>query len=505
MKFSTYRDNMVMKPKRSPSVVLEQLEERQLLTTYFVATNGSNTNPGSLAKPFQTIQYALNAASHPGDVVEVHGGTYHERLTMPHSGSSAASITLEAYPGQHVLLSGSGANNNDVGFGDNMIQIINQSYLQVIGFEIAYDSGAAIGDDAIGIRVQGSGSNIVLKNNSIHDIDGKVLSSSGGVNNGYAGAGIQVYGSSLKTPWSNVIITGNTIYNCQPGDSETETLTVNGNIDNFQITDNTIHNCNNIGIGMIGGEADAFNLPSGTQNLPGARNGLCSHNTVYNIHANYGGGYADGIYIDGGQDITVSDNTSYSNDLGIEVGCENAGYVASGNVVESNLIYRNTQGGLLIGGYDSSVGRVANCRLINNTVYDNDTTNTGSGQLLIQYASNNVITNNVFDAVGNEVLIGSAGAGNSGNTLDHNLYWAANVEFDWNADSYSSLSDFQNGTGEDHHSIFADPKFANAGANNFTLASGSPAHASGSSTSGQYDPDNFLSAVRALPPNIGAY
>jgi hypothetical protein len=489
--------------------LLEVLESRCLFATYFVATTGSNSNPGTLAAPFLTIQHALNAAANPGDTVEVRAGTYHEMLTLPHSGSAAGGfITLEPYPGEHVLLSGTGAASDDVGFGNVMVQIINQSYVKVSGFEIADDSGVSIGDDAFGVRVQGSGSNVIISDNVIHNITGEVTSSAGGDNNGYAGTGIQVYGSSLTTPYSNVTINGNTIYDCDPGDNETESLTVNGNVTGFAITNNLVHDNNNIGIDMIGGEGDVFGEPDGTQNLPVARNGICEHNRVYDIHANYGGGFAAGIYVDGGQNITVADNASTKNDLGLEVGAENKGYRATGIIVQNNIIAGNTQGGLLLGGYQETAGRVENCTFTNNTVYNNDTLNTGSGQLLIQYASNNIITNNIFDAGSAQWMIGSDGGGNESNTLNFNIYFgssATTVEYDWNAASYEGFVAYQAGTGEDQNSIFANPKFQNVKLTDFKLEHMSPALRSGSSKPGRYAPTNFAGVARTLPPNIGAY
>ncbi len=258
---------------------------------------------------------------------------------------------------------------------------------------------------------------------------------------------------------------------------------MNGNVINFQIMHNVVHDDNNIGIDMIGGESSIFGLSNPRPGLPVTRDGVCSHNTVYDIHANYGGGFAAGIYVDGGQNITLADNVSYHNDLGLEVGAENAGYVASRITVENNLLYLNTQAGLVFGGYDQSVGRTKNCNFINNTVYRNDTLNTGNGQLWIQWASSNVVTNNIFYAAANNVLIGSDGGGNVGNLLDHNLYFAAsganNSEFDWNSATYDSFAAYRKGTGEDAHSIFADPKFVNAGAFDFHLAIQQPGHRRG--------------------------
>jgi hypothetical protein len=492
-------------PSFRPQV--EALESRQLLSTFFVATTGNDANPGTLARPFQTIQHGLDVAAHPGDTVEVRAGTYNEMLTFNHSGSAAGGyISLQNYPGEHVLLSGKGAASNDVGYGNNMVQIVNQSYVKLSGLEIAYDSGVPVQDEAHGVLVQGSGTNVQVRSTIIHDITGSVSL-------GVGGSGIQVYGSSRTTPYANVTLDGNQIYNCQPGDSQTETLTVNGNVSNFQITNNLIHDDNNIGIDMIGGEADVFGLPAGTQGLPVARNGLCSHNTVYNIRANYGGGFAGGIYVDGGTNIAVTDNVSYQNDMGLEVGAENHGYVASGITVSDNLLYNNHQGGLVFGGYASTTGRVQNCHFINNTVYNSDRSNTGQGALTINFASNNLVANNIFAASANNVLINSPSPNsNVNNTLDYNLYYApggvANGHFTWNGQPGGSpytFPQYQHATGEDPHSHFGNPLFANAGAVNFHLTAASPAVNAGSPTSGWYAPVDFGGTTRDLPPEIGAY
>jgi hypothetical protein len=482
---------------------IEDLEERLVLSTFYVAPTGNNHNPGTIAQPFATIQHGLDVATHPSDTVVVRGGTYHEHLSFNHSGSAQGGfITLEAFHGEHPILNGNGVPSSDTGFGNNMVQILNQSYVKLIGFEIAYDNGVAIPDDANGVLVLGSGSNVEIRNNKIHDITGSV-------SHGVGGSGIHVYGTSLTTPYSTVILDGNEIFNCHPGDSQTETMTVDGNVTNFQITKNFIHDDNNIGIDMIGGEADLFGLPSGTQGLPVARNGICSHNTLENIHANYGGGFAGGIYVDGGRNITISDNVSFQNDMGLEVGAENHGYVARGIFVEDNLLYGNNQGGLVFGGFDSTVGRVQSCSFINNTIYDSDRTNTGQGALTIQFASNNLVANNILVASANQILINSPfPEGNVNNTLDNNLYDAsggvANSQFFWNNQTFT-FPQYRQATGEDAHSLFADPLFVNAKGADFHLTSSSPAVRAGSSKSGWFAPKDFHGTPRDLPPDIGAY
>ena len=73
--------------------------------TWWVATNGSDTAPGSSASPFATIQHAMDVAQ-PGDGVRVKAGVYYQTLDTPRSGTASAPIHLIAdAPG--VVLDGS--------------------------------------------------------------------------------------------------------------------------------------------------------------------------------------------------------------------------------------------------------------------------------------------------------------------------------------------------------------------------------------------------------------
>jgi hypothetical protein len=77
-----------------------------------------------------------------------------------------------------------------------------------------------------------------------------------------------------------------------------ESLTVDGNVQNWSITNNLIHDNNNIGIDAIG-----FEGVSPSTSTDQARDGLISGNTIYNItsygNPAYGNSYSsDGIYCD---------------------------------------------------------------------------------------------------------------------------------------------------------------------------------------------------------------
>ncbi len=83
-------------------------------TTYFVATNGLDSNSGtSIASPFLTISKAAGLVN-AGDVVNIRGGTYREMVTLSRSGTLAAPITFQNYSNELATVNGADvvANNS---------------------------------------------------------------------------------------------------------------------------------------------------------------------------------------------------------------------------------------------------------------------------------------------------------------------------------------------------------------------------------------------------------
>jgi hypothetical protein len=68
------RKQPLQKQRRSRPL-LEALEERLVPTNWFVSTQGADSNQGSQAAPFATIQHAVNVAA-SGDVIQVATGVY---------------------------------------------------------------------------------------------------------------------------------------------------------------------------------------------------------------------------------------------------------------------------------------------------------------------------------------------------------------------------------------------------------------------------------------------
>lgn len=426
-------------PNARPHLLLSALACALLPRLAFAASCTVPTDPGCA-----TVQAALDQAV-AGDTVTLAAGTYFEKVQFPNSGGPGSYITLTGAPGHTSILDGTGVT------GPNLIEIASRSYIKVIGLTLRNNLGVS---DGSGIRITGSGSHIELRDNLIHDIRGSDA------------MGITVYGTEA-TSISHLIIDGNEIRDSEPARSEA--LTLNGNVELFEVTNNYVHDVNNIGIDFIGGETDI--QPDSSKV---ARNGLCAGNRVYRARSIYEGGYAGAIYVDGGRDIVIERNVTSESDLGLEVGAENAGITTRNITVRDNVIYNNDKVGIVFGGFNASVGRVEDSTFTNNTLYGNDTLGTGVGEFWIQYASNNTIANNLVYAT-RAVLLYSE-AGNTANTLHHNLWYTdATPEYVWNGTLYSSLASFQAGSGEDAGSLFADPQLTDPTNGDLHLTALSPA------------------------------
>src|SRR5689334_5165035 len=88
----------------SMGIVLLCFSARAL--SFFVATDGSDTNSGSFESPFRSLKYAASKLL-PGDTCYLRRGTYRETLTPINSGTSSAPITFAAYESEVVTISAS--------------------------------------------------------------------------------------------------------------------------------------------------------------------------------------------------------------------------------------------------------------------------------------------------------------------------------------------------------------------------------------------------------------
>jgi uncharacterized protein DUF1565 len=481
----------------------------QINTSYYVSTTGNDSNAGTRAAPWRTIQHAADTAR-AGSTVNVEGGIYEELVSINVSGNASDGfITFRSDPGATAVLD---AGHLTPSGRQGVLTIHNQSYVRIEGFEIRNFRTAEHRLTPLGISVLGSGSHIELLNNNVHHIE-QTFEGRDAPGRGGNGFGIAVYGTDAKAPITDLIIDGNEVHHLKTGSSES--LVVNGNVTNFRITHNVVHDNNNIGIDVIGYEHTAPD-PAVDQ----ARDGVVSNNLVYNITSRGNPAYrneenSDGIYVDGGTRILIEQNVMHDVDFGIELASEHKDRATSYVIARNNLIYHSHTAGVSIGGYAPERGHTDHCTVVNNTLYDNDTSGTGSGEFQMQWnMADNIFANNIVYA-GARCLISVNKSQVDKNrppvAIDHNLYYCASGE---KASTWKSVSatttgfdEYVQATGNDTHSRFLDPLFVDAAAHNFHLQSDSPAIAAGTTDElplGKRDLDG-LPRIKSGKVDLGGY
>ena len=125
--------------------------------SYYVAVNGSNTNPGTSASPFLTIQRGVDAAG-PGDTVIVRDGNYSAGASINKAGSASAWITIKAEHKWKAVLNCSVSCHDLFGLGGS------SAYIVIQDFDIGFTKNAGVFSNS------GGGRNIRVLGNHIHDI-----------------------------------------------------------------------------------------------------------------------------------------------------------------------------------------------------------------------------------------------------------------------------------------------------------------------------------------------
>jgi hypothetical protein len=428
---------------------------------YYVSKSGSDSNNGSASAPWLTIGHAALEAQ-AGSTVYVEAGTYSESVTFANTGTASAPIVFN---GQGVaIVDGTGvacctspgfaSSNGFIGSNTQGLFTIGAAsgvnYLTIEGFTIQNYKTSSKNEVPAGIMIVGSGTGINVLNNTVKNIQ----TTAGKNGNAY---GIGVFGISA-TPLS-VTVSGNTVSGCLTGESETTTY--NGNVQNFVVSNNVIYDNDNIGMDAIGFEGVG---PTGYDQ---AKNGDVYGNLIYNNSAfkNPGEGNEydeDGLYCDGCTEVTFERNTLYGNDLNIEAASENAGEVSSNVIIRNNLVYAANSCGISVGGYaKSGTGGSTDITIVNNSLYDNDTQKTGSGEFQIQYRATGILFENNVVYTGAEGLFIYGYVSGSGVTSNYNDFYttSSTTTFELNGKTYASFAAYQSKTGQDKNSVFANPDY----------------------------------------------
>lgn len=351
--------------------------------TLYVDDDPGSLNLGTLAEPYTSIQTALNVAV-AGDIIQVRDGIYNEKLWWSNSGTSGNPITLQNFPGEAPVLTGTGIISQTP-----MIVISSKSFVVIDGLQIQDNYM----QDARGIHVLGEGSDITIQNciitqigfTSVKDTDPTSVSPTG------QGHGILINGRTT-TGYTNITILNNELSCLVTGNSEA--LTLVGNVSGFTIEGNSIFDNTNIGIDIAGHFAWAID-GGVSATLNQARNGIISSNTVYNNRRFNNVDAPAGIYVDGGAEVLIECNTVYQNGTGISVGCENVGQTASGVTIRNNFIYDNDNHGIVLG---ANNGNILDCTVRNNTCFKNGNIQNFTSEINLQNSTDCAILNNILYA-----------------------------------------------------------------------------------------------------------
>ncbi len=344
----------------------------------YVATDGSDSNTGTIDKPYATVYYAISKAK-AGTVIYVRGGSYNQNIVITKSGTKDNYIQIKNYPNEKPIFDHTNYSTD----GGAMIDFSNANYVHIEGLTLCHKN--LVSHSGYGIKMN-KGKYIILKNIEIYDINvPDPTSSKVGAN------AIILYANDASNPISNILIDSCYIHDCQTGWNEG--VSVNGNSEYVNVINSRIENIGNIGLDFAG----HFNACKDSS-LDQARYCTAVGNVVKGCVSPNATSY--GLYNDGGRNNTFDRNIVTECSGGIEIGSEEGGayadYPVKGVVVKNNLVYNNIQAGISVGGYDNSAtGIVCDTKVYNNTLVNNGNDNDGK-ELGVNKVNGLDVRNNIF-------------------------------------------------------------------------------------------------------------
>ena len=305
-------------------------------TTYYVATNGNDNNPGSTEdKPFRTLQKVADLVK-AGDLVLVKQGTYAGFHIKAKDGRADAWIVFKPYPGHKVVLD---SYINNYANTWRAVEISGSSYLEINGFEITdsnplYDSNLpedyARGDYHNGLKFNGAYGSYgdpshirIINNHFYHTGDNAILGDGLHVeiiNNYIHHVGLNRGGYGVYVGGDELLIRGNVIHNASGFALHLYPVINRSLVENNLLYDNGSMNLR-FGSQTKKRSGDGIIVGGGSGNI--VRNNVCYNNIDWGIRV-------------GGNNNLIANNTFYNNGLqGIYV------YDGTSNVIRNNIAYQN--------------------------------------------------------------------------------------------------------------------------------------------------------------------
>jgi hypothetical protein len=429
---------------------------------YYVATNGNDSNPGTMSQPWKHIGYAAsNNAVQPGDTVYIRGGTYDESIIQQISGSPGQPITYRNFPGEVPIIGDADAP------GEWRWFILDQSHLTIQGITFSDYHGGAI--------------HVRTIDTDMTDIT--IVDCTFEHQKRYSEANAQhaVYFTSYRSGHylQNISVQGNHFHDIDTLNAQgigNEVLTVAGDVRDVKFVGNAIANVTSIGIDIIGRST----IGQPTRVLVSGNN-VSAHGLAHPS--------ASGIYLDGaGTDVIVEGNVVHSGPLGITVNLElDADDLETQRViVRRNVLYNNGINLKLgVGSWQDDCAQrtaIIDSVAVHNTVFsdiDGQVNNYfGCGEGL-RWKNN--IYSHTSPGGGYQYQFVNETADPYTWTLDYNFFHSNGEakSYQWEGETYESLSSLQAASGEDQNSREGNPLFRDAINRNFHLEADSPARNTG--------------------------
>ncbi len=335
------RSARTSKTTRSFQPSVEMLEVREVLSTFYIATNGNDSSAGSSASPWATLQHAANTVK-AGDTVIVEAGNY-KGFDMTTSGTASAMIRFLAQPGVNIT-------SPEATRGKDGINLEGASYIEIQGFNASNMTEA-------GIRA-------VTDTGCVIDHNNTNANGMWGIFTGFS---------------NNVLVEDNTCSNSV----QQHGIYISNSCVNPEVIGNTCFGNNMCGIHMNGDISQG-----GTGIITGA---IVEDNVIYNNGA--GGG--SGINCDGVQNSIIEDNLLYNNHAsGISLYQIDAAKSSQNDVVANNTVVMASNARWAINIQNGSI----NNTVFNNILLNNNTAhgsiNISSDSLSGFHSNNNVLTTN---------------------------------------------------------------------------------------------------------------
>jgi hypothetical protein len=426
---------------RNVKLQMEELERRELLSTYFVSPSGNDNNPGTSATaPWQSISRVNQATFQAGDQILFQGGANFSgnlAFNSQDAGTAASPVTVGSY--------GSGRATISAGTGTGISVYDTQGFtiqdLVIVGSGYSTNGGDGINftDDKPGLNLAGITVNNVDVSGfgqvGIHfmatsggSYNGISISNCSTHDNGYGGLYVQAQGNHA----ANLYIGRVQAYH-NAGASRVDS---GYGIEIYGVSEAVVERSVAHDNGWLPGNGGE----TGGIEAIACHRVLLQYNESYANHKGQNDG--DGIILDVTTDSVMQYNYAHDNDgAGLFLGAE-TGYSSTNNIFRYNISQNDarmqnlTYGGILVW------QNVSNADIYNNTIFMTPSASGDSAAIrVLKFSGNSVhVRDNLFITTGGVPLVAYNGGGTD-LLFQGNDYWSSGsvLQFQWLGNSFTSL------------------------------------------------------------------